>query len=219
MMKQIFIISLLLSSFSLLAFAQKDAKAKELLDKSSATFSQSGDLSVSFTLNVKDVVNKTTESFDGQISLKKNKFLIEIPGRDIYFDGKTQWVHDKSYDEVNISEPNETEVQTLNPKAIFELYKKGCDYKYVGGKTDTKMRKVQEVALFPKDKKNDIIRIDMQINEPDFMPVFFHIFYKNKLENIIYINKYQTKLNLPDGRFVFDAKKYPGVEIIDLRTP
>ncbi|GHT12345.1 membrane protein [Bacteroidia bacterium] len=217
MMKQIFIISLLLSGFSLAAFAQKDAKAKELLDKSSATFSQSGDLSVSFTMNVKDAANKTTESFDGQISLKKNKFLIEIPGRDIYFDGKTQWVHDKSYEEVNISEPDDKEVQTLNPAFIFEMYKKGCDYKYTGAKTDTKMRKVQEVALFPKDKKGDITRIDLQINEIDFMPVFIHIFYKNKLENIIYINKYQTKLNLSDGLFVFDTKKHPGVEVIDLR--
>jgi outer membrane lipoprotein-sorting protein len=197
--------------------AQKDAKAKELLNKSSATFSQSGDLSVYFTMNVKDVINKTTESFDGQISLKKSKFLIEIPGRDIYFDGKTQWVHDKSYEEVNISEPSDKEAQILNPAVIFELYKRGSDYKYIGRKTDTNMRKVQEVALFPKDKKGDITRIDLQINETDFMPVFFHIFYKNNLENMIYINRYQTKLNLPEGKFVFDAKKFPGVEIIDLR--
>jgi outer membrane lipoprotein-sorting protein len=207
----------LISGFSASALAQKDAKAKDLLDKSSAKFSQSGDLSVSFTMNVKDIANKATESFDGQISLKKNKFLIEIPGRDIYFDGKTQWVHDKSYEEVNISEPGEKEVQTLNPAFIFELYKKDCDYKYTGAKTDTKMRKVQEVALFPKDKKGDITQIDLQINETDFMPVFIHIFYKNKLENLIYINKYQTKLNLPEGKFVFDAKKFPGVEMIDLR--
>jgi outer membrane lipoprotein-sorting protein len=219
MMKQVFIIGLLLSGFSPLAFAQKDAKAKELLDKSSSVFSSSGDMSVHFTMNVKSVTDKVTESFDGQINLKGKKFFVEIPGRDIYFDGKTQWIHDRSYDEVNVSEPSEMEMQALNPTSIFELYKKGCDYKYVGNKTDTKMRKVQEISLFPKNKKGDITRIDMQINETDFLPVLFHIYYKNDLENIIYVNKYQTKLNLPDKLFVFDKQKYPEAEIIDLRTP
>jgi outer membrane lipoprotein-sorting protein len=216
-MKKILVYLLLIGSTSL-AFAQKDTKAKELLDKSSAAFTQSGDLSVSFTMNIKDVTNKVTESFDGQIRIKGNKFFIETPGRDIYFDGKTQWIHDKSYDEVNVSEPNSQEIQMLNPASIFEMYKKGCNYKYVGGKTDTKMQKVQEISLFPKDKKGDINRIDLQINETDNMPTLFHIFSKNDFENLIYINKYQTKLNLPDSLFVFDTKKYPETEIIDLRN-
>jgi outer membrane lipoprotein-sorting protein len=219
-MKNYLIAVLFLTCFSTITFAQKDSKAKELLDKSSKAFLQSGDIKVSFTMNIKDITHNTTESFDGQISLKGNKFFIEVPGRDIYFDGKTQWIYEKSYEEVNISEPKGQEIQALNPAFIFELYKRGCNYKYVGGKTDVKMRKVQEITLIPKDvKKSDIKRVDMQVNETDFMPVFFHVFFNKNYENIVYVNKYQANLDFPDSLFVFDAKKHPDAEIIDLRTP
>jgi outer membrane lipoprotein-sorting protein len=147
--------------------------------------------------------------------MKGNKFKIDTPDKDIYFDGKTQWVYQKSYEEVNITQPSGEEIQALNPKLIFAVYKKNSHYKYVGTKTDTKMRKVQEVSIFPQ--KGEITQITMQINNADYFPVSFHIFYKNKIENIIYINKYQTKQNFSDSQFVFDSKQYPDAEIIDLR--
>jgi hypothetical protein len=50
------------------------------------------------------------------------------------------------------------------------------------------------------------------------MPVMFHVYFAGKIENIIYINSYRTKLNLADSLFVFDPGKYPHAEIIDLRN-
>lgn len=203
------------TSFS--AFAQKDAKAKVLLDKSNDTFTKVGDIYAAFTLNVKDMVNNVTESFDGEISIKAEKFLIATPEYDIYFNGKTQWILQKAFDEVTVSEPSKDEIQALNPASLFGIYKKGCNYKYIGEKTDIKMRRVEEVELIPQDKKSDMKKIIVQINKADSMPVMFHIIYNNSIENLIYINKYQTKQTISDNSFSFDAKKYPGVEIIDLR--
>ncbi|MDR3218532.1 MAG: outer membrane lipoprotein carrier protein LolA [Dysgonamonadaceae bacterium] len=216
-MKKKIIIFIVCTVFSAAGFAQKDAKAKEVLDKASATFSNAGGLSANFTLNIKDAGSKTNQSFEGEIFLKKDKFFITVPEQDIYFDGKTQWVYYKSYQEVNISEPNKQEVQAMNPASIFQIYTKDCDYKYTGEKTDTKMRKVKEVTLLPKGKNKDISRIDMQINTADFLPVYFHIYYRNQLENIIYIHKYKPNQRIPDSRFVFDVKEHPGTDIIDLR--
>jgi outer membrane lipoprotein-sorting protein len=217
-MKKIFMTLILCAGFSAAVFSQKDAKVKEILDKSSEAFKQSGNVSAYFTMNVRESGSKATESFDGQIYIKGNKIKIDAPGYEIYFDGKTQWVYNKEPNEVNISEPEEDEIQILNPSMIYEIYKKGCNYKYSGAKTDIKMRKVQEVILKPKDKKNDIKEVVLQINDKDYLPVFFHVYFKkNDLENIIHINKYDTKQNFSDDFFVFDATKYPDVEIIDLR--
>jgi outer membrane lipoprotein-sorting protein len=199
------------------AFAQKDAKAKEWLDKSSEVFGKTGALSVDFTINVKDVSNKISESFDGNIDIKGAKFHLTVPEMETWFDGKTQWVLQKGWDEVNITEPAEQEAQTLNPAVIFNIYKKGCNYKYLGEKTDNKGKKAQEIELIPQDKKSEWSKIVIGINSNDFMPVKIHIFYKNKMENIIHINKYKKKMNLEDSVFVFDKKKYPNVEVIDLR--
>ena len=214
-MKKILITLIACVGFFTFATAQKDTKARELLDKSSAALAQAGDIYAYFTLSIKDVINKTSQSFDGTIQMRGNKFRIDTPEQNIYFDGKTQWVHQKSYEEVTISEPTAEEIQALNPKSIFSLYKKNSNYKYVGTKTDIKMRKVEEVSILPQ--KGEITRINVQINTADYFPVMFHIFYKNKMENIIYINKYQTKQNFSDDLFVFDVKQFPNVEVIDLR--
>lgn len=216
-MKKILLIIILLLPFTSLTFAQKDAKAKDILDKSSLAFSNGGNISAYFTMNIQDPANKRSESFDGNIDIKAEKLHIETPDNEIWFNGKTQWVLQKEWEEVNISEPSKQEVQTLNPALIFALYKNGGKYKYLGEKTDIKMRKVHEIELISQEKKGDIARIILQISATDFMPVMFHIYFANKIENTVYINKYQTKLNLSDSLFVFDAKKYPDAEIIDLR--
>jgi outer membrane lipoprotein-sorting protein len=214
-MKKILITLIVCTGFFTFATAQKEAKAKELLDKSSAALSSAGDIYAYFTMNIKDGINKTSQGFDGAILMKGNKFKVDTPDQNIYFDGKTQWVYQKSYEEVSISEPTAEDIQALNPKSIFAIYKKNCNYKYEGGKTDIKMRKVQEVNVFPQ--KGEITQITIQLNDIDHLPVMFHVFYKNKLENIIYINKYQTKQNFSDNQFVFDSKQYPNAEINDLR--
>jgi len=215
------IINLLIVAAGLLlsmpAFSQKDTKAKELLDKSSATLNQPGGLSVSFTININDEANKIKQSFEGQLLLKGAKFFLDTPDQSVYFDGKTQWTYNKTIEEVSILEPQPQDIQALNPISVYELYKTDCNYKYKGEKTDIQKRKVQEVSLFPKNIKEDIRQVDIQINPDDGMPVFFYIFYKDKSEYRIYINKYQTKLNLSDSPFVFDTKKFPNVDVNDLR--
>jgi outer membrane lipoprotein-sorting protein len=198
-------------------FAQKDAKAKELLDKTSEVLNQAGGLSVSFTFYMNDEIHNIKQSFEGQMLLKGTKFYLDTSEQTVYFDGKTQWVYDKTIEEVSILEPQSQDIQALNPILVFEMYKKDCDYKYNGEKNSTQNRKVQEISLFPKDKKEDIRQVDLQINSGDYMPVSFYITYKNKSEYRIHINKYQTKLNLPDSQFVFDKNKYPQAEVNDLR--
>jgi len=197
--------------------AQKDAKAKELMDKSSAMLNQSGGLSVAFTFNINDEANQIKQSFEGQMLVKGAKFFLDTPDQTVYFDGKTQWTYLKSVEEVSILEPQPQDIQTLNPIAIFELYKTDCDYKYKGVKVDIQNRKVEEVSLLPANKKEDIRQVDIQINPADWMPVFFRIIYNDKAEYKIYVNKYQSKVNLMDSQFVFDKSKYPKAEVNDLR--
>ena len=209
-----FILSLLFTAFS--SFAQNDTKVRELLDKSSEAFMQAGGIEADFTLNIKDA-SSTSQAFDGHILLKSSKFFIETPEYAIFFDGKTQWVYNKAFDEVNISEPDEKEVQTLNPASIYTMYKKGCNYKYLGEKTDIKMRKVQEIELITTNKKEDINKIIVQLDKTDLMPLMFHIHFNNGMENQVYINQYKTQQVVSDAVFSFDKTKHPQVEIIDLR--
>ncbi|MDR2843489.1 MAG: outer-membrane lipoprotein carrier protein LolA [Candidatus Symbiothrix sp.] len=216
-MKKIFVlvVAFLLACSS--GFAQKDARAKEYLDKSSEAFTKAGALSVHFTLNIKDVSKNVSESFEGDIELKGAKFHLNTPDMETWFDGKTQWALQKNYDELTITEPSAEELQVINPASLFMLYKKGCNYTYLGEKKSENGKPVHEIALMPQAKNSEMTKIILQIGSTDFMPVKIHISYKNKMENSIHIAKYQKQSNLPDSKFVFDKKKYPNAEIIDLR--
>jgi len=199
------------------AFAQKDAKAKDILDKTSAMLNQSGGISAVYTININDEARNNKQSFEGQMFLNGAKFFFDTPDQTVYFDGKTQWVLNKSYEEVSILEPQPQDLKAMNPVLVFEMYKTDCDYKYKGEKTDIQKRKVHEISLFPKNKKEEIKQVDLQIIPTDFMPVFLQITYKDNIEFRIYITKYQTKLDLLDSQFVFDKNKYPQVYVNDLR--
>ncbi|MDR2626996.1 MAG: outer-membrane lipoprotein carrier protein LolA [Dysgonamonadaceae bacterium] len=197
-------------------FAQKDANAGKLLDKSAETFARAGGISASFTLNIKNTGAKTAESFDGSILMKGDKFFLSTPETDSWFDGKTQWVYMKNSKEVNISEPTQQELQMMTPSVLFNVYKKGFNYKYTGERTDLKGYPVYELELIPR-KKTGVTKVIIQIGKKDNLPVSISIINKNGINNIIHINKYQTGQNFSDDLFVFNKKKYPEVEIIDLR--
>lgn len=216
-MKKVLFIIAVITAFSTQTFAQKETKAKEILDLASQKYTEAGATAALFTINIKDLNAKTTYSFDGSIQMKGNKFYLSTPDTDSWFDGKTQWVYLKDSEEINITEPSEEEIQMINPSVIFDLYKKNSNYKFIGEKKDIKQRNVYEVELIPDNKQGEIQKITVQINKIDYMPVTFTIFYKNNLQNIIYINSYKTKQTLTDSYFVFDKKKFPNVEIIDLR--
>lgn len=198
------------------SYAQKDKQAKDILDKASAAFSKAGGMSAGFTLNIKDVKAKVTESFDGQIHMKGDKFYLTVPEYDLWFNGTTQWLYMKGNEEVNVSEPSKEEVQMLNPSVLFNLYKHGYGYKYLGEKADIKGKQVYEVELMP-NKKSDILKMTIQIGKLSSLPHYILITYKNNIQNILYINQYETGKKYSDTYFSFDKKKYPGVEVIDLR--
>ncbi len=219
-MKKIILLLCLLLSVPVLSFAQKDKKAKEILDLASDTINKSGDMVIHFTIHIKETNQdnqSTSQSFEGMIALKDDKFHFDTPDMESWFDGKTQWVLQKDWDEVTVSEPTQDEVTALNPKTIFDLYKQGSSYKYLGEKTDIANRKVHEIELRPNDKTGDIKKVVLEISKKSNFPFKLHIVMTNGLENTIHISKYLIHAGLKDSKFSFDKNKYPQAEIIDLR--
>ncbi|MDR1737715.1 MAG: outer-membrane lipoprotein carrier protein LolA [Candidatus Symbiothrix sp.] len=214
-MKKTYLTAILYLLLPIALFAQKDAKAKTCLDKAADSFSKAGALSIRFDMQIKSA-DAHSESFEGTIDVKGRRFHLITPDVEIWFDGKTQWLLQRDFDEVTISEPSEIETQALNPAVILSMYKYNCNYQYLKANKDSKGRSVHEVAVLPQAKDSQMSKIVVRIATADNMPVGFDIFFQNKTENRICITDYQKK-TLSDAAFVFDAKKYPQAEVIDLR--
>ncbi|MEG1586171.1 MAG: LolA-like putative outer membrane lipoprotein chaperone [Bacteroidales bacterium] len=195
---------------------QNNKKAVELLEKSAEIFKNSTGIEASFLLKDETAGSKTIHSFEGILKSKEEKFVIDMPDMQTWFDGKTQWSFLKSNQEVNITSPTPEEIAIINPVALLRLYKKGYHANYKGirkinGKEVNEIELVAENGDLPWRKI--FLRLDSKSNLPSSILIRDK---KGNNTNITFL-KIREGLNLPDSAFVFNKKEFPNVEIIDLR--
>lgn len=185
--------------------------AKNILERTAEAFRKAGGVKLAFT------VNEQQGSYAGVLYLEGEKFVVETEGMKTWFDGHTQWSYVASADEVNVSEPTQEELQTLNPYAWLSLYKQGYRLKLssVGGKQD---KSVYYITMTAADKRKDpesvylfVTKDTYRLHQVDLAP------RGSKYMTTILINNYQTGQSYPDSFFVFDKKSYPTAEVIDMR--
>jgi len=216
----------LLFSFLLLinvsAFAQpkgmgkNDADAKKILDGVSTKFKSFKSVVAKFNLKIENASGKVLGSKSGTVILKGTKYRISITGQEIFSDGNTSWTYDKSSNEVQINKV-EKSATTITPQKMFTnfydkdfLYKTNPDVK-IGGKT------LQEVELTPIDKTKPFFKVLVAVDKATQSIKQTKVFEKNGNRYTYSIVNMTTNKSLSDALFTFDAKKYPKVEIVDLR--
>lgn len=210
-----------------LVFAQQpkevvDAKAKSILDEVAAKTKSYTSIKAEFgSVTEKQVTNaesKMTESQTGMLSLKGDKYKLEVKGQTILCDGKTQWTYIKESNEVQINNaPDPKATDNINPVNIFTLYEKGYKYKYEKEET-VNGAKADVVDLFPlnPDKKS-FHTIKLTIDRAKKQIVAVKILNKNGTVNTITVKAFTPNVEMPDTMFIFDKKNYPGVEEVDMR--
>ena len=193
--------------FILLAFlAVTDVKAqdaKKILDKSAAAFTKAGNVKIGFSANVNG------NNAGGTICISGNKFQLNTGDLIIWFDGKSMWNYVVVNDEVNVSHPSAKEVARMNPYSFLTLYKKGYDCS-MGKSSST------EYEVILKGQKGSAYnRITVRMSKKSYQPTYIKTEAKSTME--IKVNSFASKQNFPASTFTFDKKKYPKVEVIDLR--
>jgi outer membrane lipoprotein-sorting protein len=191
-------------------------KAETVLDKASAAYEKSNGISAFFAANIQYEKQGISESFEGTIEMKGDKFVLKTPDTYTWYDGKTQWAYVVRTDEVNLSNPSGDELQFTNPMILLRTYKKGFNLTYIGESTSDNGKIADDVLLVSKSK-NDIEKIEIQIEKSSSLPVRLTVTMKNGLRSVIRISKMTTGANQPDATFVFNPADYPDVEVVDLR--
>ena len=178
--------------------------AKSILDKAAAIVSNPSGVKAHFQM-----ISKQFGSTNGEIAVKGNKFHATTPDATIWFDGKTQWTYMKGNEEVNVSNPSESELLSINPYNFINIYKKGfkLSSKTVGNS--------YEVHLKPTDKSRKIQEMYIIVDKNTYHPTHVKMLRKDKWSVIIISQLKAT--NLSDAMFQFNAKDFPQAEIIDLR--
>lgn len=213
-MRKITIIILSLA-VAMAGYAQSNSESKSLLDRAYQVYENSKGIKIDFSFSmIEDGVVQIQQS--GVAMVRGNKFKIESEGVDTWFDGKTQWVLMKDFEEVNISEPSMEELASISPTALLGMYKSGYNLDKPISKT-VNGKKVSEIKLTPTSSRSEFNNVVVSIDSANNTLVQVWLLLKNGVENKINIKNYNTNYNFADKDFIFNKSNYPNVEIIDLR--
>jgi outer membrane lipoprotein carrier protein len=202
--------------FSQGELATNDPAAKKILDAVSAKFKTYSAVLANFTLKIEDGKGKVQGSKTGTVSMKGPKYKINIPGQEIFCDGKNVWTFDKAANEVTISQLDPS-ANSITPQKLFtNFYDKDFLYK-LNGEKKIGNKTVQEIELTPVDKTKAFHKVYAMVDKSTQTIYSTRVLEKNGNKYTYTVNSLNGKAPIADAVFVFDKKKYPGVEEVDLR--
>lgn len=206
-------LTILLLSIGVFGYGQ-DAKAKQILDKVSAKFKTLKTVTANYTLKVTTRAGKNAGEKTGQIFLKSTKYHITNKSMQITSDGKKMWKFEPDANEVTVSSV-EANSQGFTPQKLFtNFYDKDFIYKLNGNKT-VGGKSVAEIELTPTDKRKTFFKVYVYVDQAQQMIVSSKIFENSGNVYDYSVTNMKTNMPLEDNLFVFDAKKHPGVEVIN----
>jgi outer membrane lipoprotein-sorting protein len=213
-MKKLFLAAILIF-LGTSTYAQYDPKALETLEAMSKKYKAIPTFEASITSSLTNESEGVNDEFNGKITVKGEKFKLSLDEQEIYNNGTTVWTYLPSAKEVNIDnyDPGSDDI---NPTKIFDMYKKGFKYLYLGDKTENGVV-LEEIDLVPEKKDAQYFKIKMFIVKKDKTILSWTMFDRSGNKYKYAITKFTPNVKVDDAFFNFDVKKYPGIEVIDLR--
>lgn len=198
------------------SMAQKDPKAKVVLDGMSQKYQSMKGFTAGFDYTYQDAAG-TGDRQSGEIAVNGEKYRLKLPDQEIYNDGKTVWtfIQTSTYKEVTINDASQMEGE-LTPSNIYKMYQSGFNYKLLADKT-YQGKAVNVVELNALKSNAPFKQVKLMVDKSTKDLLGWEMFdgqggmFSYSFKNL------KAAPSLPADYFVFDPKKYPGIEVIDLR--
>lgn len=189
-----------------------DPAAKKILDGVSARFKTFKSLQSKFSLKIENAEGKNMGTKTGTVFMKDSKYHYSLSGQEVFSDGSNVWTLDKAAKEVTINKIDPSNSSITPQKLMTSFYDKDFLYKLNGEAKD-----IQEIELTPTDKSKPYFKLLLYITKSTKTLSSTKVFMKDGSRTTYSSSGMKTGITLADDIFVFDVKKYPGVEVVDLR--
>ena len=200
-------------AFLFQASAQEKLSAKDILDKTSIAINNSNGFNAKFTTTSFDGTTPIN-SFDGTLDVKGEKYIMKTDAISVWFNGQEQWTLMPGNNEVSLVTPTPEEMQVSSPMSFATIYKQGFKLSKESG--TLRNRKVWNITLLPKDRKQEPSKITVTIDQQTYLPLCLRV-RNNGDWTRISITDIDTNTNFSDSHFTFPTSDYPEYKIIDLR--
>ncbi|WP_443946574.1 LolA family protein [Pedobacter sp. AW1-32] len=216
-MKKILSAFLVFVASATVTYAQTDAKAKAILAEVSKKYKSYTVVKTDFTFTLENPKADVKEVQQGTLYVKanSNKYKVAMTNQELISDGKSQWTYLKDDKEVQVSNVDNSS-DAINPAKIFTVYESGYKYLYTG-EQKVGAKTYQMIDLTPIDTKKSIFKVRLSIDKTAKQISNVVLFDKNGNKYTYKVKIFLPNVKVPETTFTFDAKKYPGVEVVDLR--
>jgi outer membrane lipoprotein carrier protein len=189
----------------------KDPKASALLDEVSAKAKGYKSIKVDLSYTMVNTKARINEEKTVTLLVSGDKYKMLAAGQTIICDGKTIWTYIKESNEVQIN-VLENKDDALTPSKLLTSYNANYKSKIIKS-TDPN---TESVELIPNTSKN-FTKAILGIDKAKKQIKSFMLFDKSGNTFTYTVKTYVTDTPVTDADFSFDVKKFPGVEVIDMR--
>lgn len=208
------IIILAVCSSTQVLFAQSKASSEDILKEVSEKTKSYTSIRVNFTYNMDNPGAKVHESETGTLLVKGDKYRLDIAGQTVICDAQTTWTYLGDANEVQINAV-ENDEGIITPTRLLSSYSEDYKSKITG--EVVKNGKAQYIIELKPNTVKSVTAVEMNIDK-ELMRIM-RIAIQDKSGNTFtyLVNKFETNIPVKDTDFTFNAKDYPGVEVIDMR--
>lgn len=193
---------------------QQDPQARQILDELSARYAQASSFRASLSQSISNSTEGLNEVVSGSIVVQGNKYVIRMPGQEVANDGERVYVYLAEVNEITIDYyyPEEGEIA---PSTIFDLYKAGCKYQYVGTES-IQGAACHVIDLVPEAADTQFFRIRLFVRGNDYALVRYEMYDRASTRYTYEFTNLQFNIPVQDAEFVFSGSSHPGADVVDL---
>ncbi len=206
------VVSLFATELSTFAQITSSPEAKVILDKVSNASDAMDAIHIIFEYKLSNKAENISESSMGELTLKKDQYLLSFMGLEQMSDGENVWTILTNDEEIQIAEIDLEDETALTPSNLLKMYETGFIYQL-----QEKVGNLQIIELIPEKPVDvDYIKIELLIDTSVHQIKKLKQFGKNATESEYVINNFAPSI-ISDQAFIFTETDYADFEIIDLR--
>ena len=202
-------------SLTVVGVAQKtDGGANAIMQELDPKYKGFTTMKINYTYKA-EKEKKTLSALSGVALIKGDKYYITFDDQVFYCDGTTMWNYQKSTNEVSIYDYEESDDDALNPAKMLATWSKEFNAKFIR-EDNEKNKTVQIIDLTPKNGQS-YYKIRIVVDKAKKEIIRTSIYEKDNTIYTYYFDTFTTNTALDDSNFKFNASKFPGVEVNDMR--
>lgn len=204
MKKLMFFITALLA---LNLHAQDAQKAENLLQEVSSKVKSYDNMVIDFKYALENTAENVSQETRGDVSIEGEKYVLNLLGTTQMFDGEKIYTIIPEDEEINISNYQEGDQNSITPSKMFTFYEEGYNYQW-DITQNVKGRQIQYIKLTPKDSEAEVKNILLGIDKHTK-----HIYnliqtQDNDTKITITVKSFKTNQPLSQNLFTFDQDRY-----------